>query len=129
MQFLILESNKMYTITLKNCAFFAYHGALREENNMGQRFYIDATLEVEPSKPLHYDDLDHVVDYGNVFEKIESIVSKTRFVLIESLAQNIARQLLDTFSLIKQAHVTVRKPSAPIKGLLDYVEVSVIENA
>jgi dihydroneopterin aldolase len=39
----------MYVIRLKNCAFFARHGVLDEEETLGQRFY-DAALTVEPDR-------------------------------------------------------------------------------
>ena len=42
----------MYVIRMKNCAFFARHGVLDEEEALGQRFYVDAELTVEPSRPL-----------------------------------------------------------------------------
>ena len=45
----------MYVIRMKNCAFFARHGVLDEEEALGQRFYVDAELTVEPSRPLEDD--------------------------------------------------------------------------
>ncbi len=38
-----------YTITLANCAFFARHGVMDEEEVLGQRFFVDAELEVMPA--------------------------------------------------------------------------------
>jgi dihydropteroate synthase len=37
---------------MKNCAFFARHGVLDEEETLGQRFYVDAVLDVVPIVPL-----------------------------------------------------------------------------
>ncbi|MCK9552880.1 dihydroneopterin aldolase, partial [Aquamicrobium sp.] len=54
----------MYVIRMKNCAFFATHGLLDEEEKLGQRFYVDAVLHVEPTKPLEADAMDATVDYG-----------------------------------------------------------------
>src|SRR5260221_427720 len=48
----------MYVIRLKNCAFFARHGVLDEEEALGQRFYVDAVLSVEPGRALVDDDAD-----------------------------------------------------------------------
>ena len=42
----------MYVIRMKNCAFFARHGVLDEEEALGQRFYVDAELTVEPGRAL-----------------------------------------------------------------------------
>ena len=41
-----------YTITMKNCAFFARHGLHDAEEFLGQRFFVDAELDVSPSMPL-----------------------------------------------------------------------------
>ena len=38
----------MYVIRMKNCAFFARHGVHDEEEALGQRFYVDAALTVDP---------------------------------------------------------------------------------
>ena len=34
-------------IHLKNMAFYGYHGALAEENTLGQRFLVDLTLTLD----------------------------------------------------------------------------------
>ena len=115
----------MYTIRLKNCAFYARHGVLDEEATLGQRFYVDAELLVEPEIPLEEDSIKSTVDYGIVFSVIEEIVTAGRQHLIEALALQIAKSLCSRFPQISQATITVRKPSAPIRGVLDYVEVVV----
>ncbi|MGB7285914.1 MAG: dihydroneopterin aldolase, partial [Salaquimonas sp.] len=58
----------MYTITLRNCAFFARHGVYSEEEVLGQRFFVDAVLEVDGGNSLKTDDLEGTVDYGKAFK-------------------------------------------------------------
>lgn len=115
----------MYTIRLKNCAFFARHGVLAEEEVLGQRFYVDAELDVEPGQALDSDSIDATVDYGVAFREIERIVTGRRRFLIEALALDVARALCDRFPQIAKARITVRKPNAPVPGVLDHVEVTV----
>ncbi len=115
----------IYTITLRNCAFFARHGVYPEEEFLGQRFYVDAEFDVAGAEAAENDDLDGTVDYGIVFKVIEEIVTTNRKLLIEALALTIAKELCIRFSPIKRARITVRKPSAPVPGILDYVQVSV----
>ena len=114
-----------HTITLKNCAFFAHHGVLEEETRLGQRFYVDAVLTVETADSLSEDKIEETVHYGEVFALIEQIVTKQTFQLIETLAHNLASEICQKFPLVQTAGITVRKPSAPIPGNLDYVEVTV----
>lgn len=115
----------MYTIRMKNCAFFARHGLLDEEERLGQRFYVDAVMHVEPSKPLEADSMDATVDYGVAFQVIEELVTGRRHFLIETLAHEVAKALAERFPQIRRSEITVRKPNAPVRGVLDYVEVTV----
>ena len=116
----------MYTIRMKNCAFFARHGVLDEEERLGQRFYVDAELQVRPETTLDDDSVDRTVDYGQAFIEIEKIVTGRRRFLIEALALDVARALCDRFPQIERASITVRKPNAPVPGVLDHVEVTVV---
>ncbi|OHV88340.1 dihydroneopterin aldolase [Mesorhizobium sp. ORS 3428] len=116
----------MYVIRMKNCAFFARHGVLDEEETLGQRFYVDAELTVEPSRPLEADSIEDTVNYGVAFAVIEKIVTGQRRFLIEALALEVAKALAARFPQIRRAEVTVRKPNAPVPGVLDHVEVSVV---
>ena len=56
---------------------------------------------------------------------IEQIVTGRRYFLIEALAMEVARSLEAKFPQIRRAKITLRKPNAPIAGVLDYVQVTV----
>ena len=114
-----------YTITLKNCAFFARHGVLDQENTLGQRFFVDAVMEVDAGDALETDLVEQTVDYGLAFSLIERIVTGQQRKLIETLAFDIAKALCARFPQIRRAEITVRKPSAPVQGVLDHAEVRV----
>ena len=114
-----------FTIRLKNCAFFARHGVYSEEEKLGQRFFVDAQLRVHGSRGLLDDDIEATVDYGVAFSMIEKIVTGTRRYLIEALALDIAKALLKSFDNVEHVAITIRKPNAPVNGILDHVEVTV----
>jgi dihydroneopterin aldolase len=114
-----------YTITLKNCAFFARHGVLEQENALGQRFFVDAAMEVEAGDALETDLVEQTVDYGLAFALIEQVVTGQQRKLIETLAFDIAKALCARFAQIRHVEITVRKPSAPVQGVLDHAEVRV----
>lgn len=118
-----------YTILLKNCSFFARHGVLDQEETLGQRFFVDAEMEVEAGDALEEDNIDNTVDYGVAFSVIEKIVVGKRRYLIEALANDIAKALRERYPQIRRVLVTVRKPSAPVPGILDYAQVSVEQHA
>lgn len=114
-----------YTITLRNCAFFARHGVLEQENVLGQRFFVDAVMDVDAGDALETDMVEKTVDYGLAFTLIESVVTGQQRRLIETLALDIAKALCSRFPQILRAEITVRKPSAPVQGVLDHAEVRV----
>tara|TARA_R110002020_G_scaffold67798_12_gene177860 strand:- start:185 stop:553 length:369 start_codon:yes stop_codon:yes gene_type:complete len=114
-----------YTITLKNCAFFARHGVLDQENTLGQRFFVDAAMEVEAGDALETDLVEQTVDYGLAFALIERVVTGQQRKLIETLAFDIAKALCARFAQIRHVEITVRKPGAPVQGVLDHAEVRV----
>ena len=116
----------MYTIRIMNCAFFARHGVFEAEETLGQRFYVDAVLDVDPGDALENDSIEGTVDYGTAFEVIEAIVTGRRRFLIESLALEVAKALAARFPQIVRAAITIRKPNAPVRGILDYVEVTIV---
>lgn len=118
-----------YIIRLANCAFFARHGVHDEEEFLGQRFFVDAELEVDPGEALETDDIDGTVHYGVAFKVMEDIVTGKRRYLIEALAMDIAKALVAEFTQIRMARITVRKPSAAVPGILDHVEVTVEHRA
>ena len=114
-----------FTIKLRNCAFFARHGVYSEEEKLGQRFFVDAVLRVEGGRGLSQDDIEGTVDYGIAFSQIEKIVTGTRRYLIEALALDIAKALVTSFKPVQHVIITIRKPNAPVNGILDHVEVTV----
>ena len=52
------------------------------------------------------------------------MTGRRRF-LIEALALDAARALCDRFRQVVRAEVTVRKPNAPVAGVIDDVEVTI----
>ena len=91
----------MDKIVLKNMAFYGYHGNLESEQAQGQRFFVDV----------------------EVYELVESVMTGEKHNLLERLGALIADSLYQHYQGIVGLSVTVRKPSVPIAGILDYVEV------
>ena len=116
----------IYRINLSNCAFFARHGVYNEEETLGQRFFVDAVLDVEAGDSLEADEIDGTVDYGQAFKVIERIITGKRRFLIEALALETGKAICQEFDMVQRAEITIRKPNAPVQGVLDHVEVTVV---
>ena len=97
----------------------------KEEETLGQRFYVDMELTVDGGTSLDTDSIEGTVDYGEAYALIEKIATTERFQLIEALGLRLAKALVARDPQIERALVTVRKPHAPVAGIFDHVEVSV----
>jgi dihydroneopterin aldolase len=59
-----------------------------------------------------------------VYRAVKRIVEEERFALIETLAETIATHIGQHFAPAS-VRVCVRKPHAPLKGVLDHVAVEI----
>ena len=110
-------------IRLHNAVFYAYHGVLLDEQNLGGKFEVDVDLYCDLSRGAKSDHLDDTVNYERVYDCIRILVMEKKHLLLESLASTIGNGILENFSKVQSVTVRVRKPSAPVKGVIDYVEV------
>lgn len=115
----------MDRIELKGMAFYGYHGALKEENALGQRFYIDVCLFLSLRRAGETDDLADTVNYAKVYDVVKARAEGKPFHLIERLAAAAASDILDAFPEVVSVSVTVHKPSAPVAGIIDDVAVTI----
>jgi dihydroneopterin aldolase len=111
-------------IRLRNMPFYGRHGVNPEEQSLGQRFEIDLELLLDTRPAALQDDLRLTINYAQVYGAVKRIVEEERFALIETLAETLAMRLGQHFAP-DVIRVCVRKPHAPIKGVLDYVAVEI----
>lgn len=114
-------------IRIKNASFYAYHGALQEEQNMGGKFEADVDIYTDFSDAAKKDDLKLTINYHDVYKFINKLVHEKKYYLIETLATMIADELLKKYSGIQKIAVRVRKHSVPVGGVLDCVEAEVFK--
>lgn len=114
-------------LRIKNASFYAYHGALKEEQHIGGKFEADVDLHTNFSAAAKDDDLEKTVNYEKVYKFINNIIHEKKYYLIETLATVIADELLKHFPLVEKVCVRVRKNSVPVGGLIDCVEAEVIK--
>jgi len=111
-------------IIIKNIRLYGYHGVLKEEKKIGQKFVVDLELYLKLEKASESDDLEDTVNYAEIYEKVEEINRKNSYDLIEKFAGEIAKKILE-YKKIENVKVRVRKPEVPIDGQLDYVAVEI----
>jgi len=114
-------------IRIKNASFYAYHGALEEEQNIGGKFETDVDIYTNFSSAAESDDLTKTIDYDKVYKFINKVVHSKKYKLIETLAVLLAEELLKQYPVISKIAVRVRKHNVPVGGVLDCVEAEVIK--
>ncbi len=112
-------------IRIKNAVFYAYHGAVEDEQNLGGKFEVDVDMYCDLSAAVESDSLRKTLDYEKVYALIQRIVLAKKYRLLEALGGTIARGLTEAFPNLESVTIKIRKPHPPVKGVVDYVEVEV----
>lgn len=115
----------MDKIFIKNMEFYGYHGVFPEETKLGQKFRMQATLFLNTALAGRRDDLTKSVHYGEAFYVIKEIVEGNPVKLLETLAENIAKKLLEIYPMIEVCTIQVEKMNPPIPGHTGTVAVEV----
>lgn len=111
-------------IHLNEMEFYGYHGALKEENVLGQRFKANVSLAVDLAEAGKTDDLKKTVNYAEVFDVCRSVVEGEPKKLIEAVAEEISVLVLERFAgQVRGVRVVLIKPDPPIRG--HYASVAV----
>ncbi len=105
--------------------FYGYHGVFPEENKLGQRFRVDLTVELDLKQAGESDNLEYSVNYGELFELCRQVVEDRTYKLVESIAENIAVNILKQYIRISRCTVKVIKPDPPIPGHYRSVAVEI----
>ena len=111
-------------LRIRNMRFFAYHGLLPKEGELGQEFEVDVDIHGDLSRAGQDDDPSLMVDYTRVLGLVEEVVTKRRFGLIEAVAEAVAAAVGKAVAPVKLT-VRVRKPSPPVDAIFDGVEVEI----
>lgn len=114
----------MDKIIIKGIEVFAFHGALSEENTLGQRFTIDITMKKNIRKACINDTLEDTVHYGFVHDDVVALAKNNKFKLIEKLAEELAKMIIEEYG-VEEVTVSIEKPNAPINGIFKYVAVEI----
>ena len=115
----------MDVIRLKNMVFYGYHGVSESEKSLGGKFEVDLDLYKDLQIAGQSDDLNKTLNYEKIYKTVQNCTKRNKYYLIEKLADRIAESVLRKYKTDKVI-VRVRKPHAPVKGVLDTVEVEIV---
>lgn len=115
----------MDKIHIKNLEIYAHHGVFPEETVLGQRFFVSADLELSTRTAAKTGDLTSSLHYGEVCEQIHAFMQTHTYPLIETVAEELAEELLLTRPLLRGITIEIKKPWAPIGLPLETVSVEI----
>lgn len=115
----------MDKIQVKGLKVFAHHGVYPEESAQGQDFLVDVCLHTDTRPAGKEDDLEQSVDYGELSLFIDRYMKKHTYKLLESVTENLAREILLRYQKAVSIEISVSKPHAPIPLPFENVSVSI----
>ena len=86
-------------------------GVYKWEREVKQSVIIDLVLEIKNTNSAFQDSIESAVDYTAVSDVVSNLVQSSSYLLIESLAEAIAKQILKEFA-IRKVRLKLSKPSA-----------------
>ena len=105
--------------TLRGMNFHAFHGVLEVERELGQVFFVDATIEFELN-PADISPKDEpLIRDADVFEITRNVMMETKFRSISSLAGTIARNMLERVDKVESVTVCIDRKQLFIPGNVD----------
>jgi 7,8-dihydroneopterin aldolase/epimerase/oxygenase len=114
-------------IILEGMRFFAFHGCYPGEREQGNWFEADITVQLPILKPAIHDDLTLACDYSDIYRIVREEMSIQKF-LLESLAFQIARRILEEHSILEDIEITLKKMNPPVAGEIKSSAVSISLN-
>jgi dihydroneopterin aldolase len=110
-------------ITLTGLRVFGRHGVFPEEKRDGQDFLVDVVVWLDLTHAAETDDLAETLHYGELAERVAGVVGGPSKDLIETVAVEVAEDVLVSDGRLEAVEVTIHKPSAPIP--LEFADVAV----
>ena len=105
----------MAIIGLQSIRIFAYHGLYPEEQNSGNHFRVDLTVDTGDRPLSESDRIEDTVDYTVLYKVVEEVMS-VRQNLLETLVSKIGRRIIDELEDFDAVTVRVTKESPPLKA-------------
>lgn len=115
----------MDQIRIDNLEVFAHHGVFPEEKEYGQKFYVNAILYTNTRHAGLADELSYSTNYSEICHFITNWMQERIYDLIESVAENLAEQILLNFGSITKIDLEIRKPFAPMRLTFESVSVRI----
>lgn len=99
-------------------------GVTAEERREEQALVVSIAARLDTRAASATDDISATLDYEEVVREISKIVSSEEYQLVETLADRIARTILERI-FVEDVWVRIVKPGAPLSEEVDEVAVEI----
>ena len=103
------ESITTQVIFIRDLALEMSIGVLDAEKKNKQRVLVNAELRVSPNKNWRQDNIQDVVSYTDIAEKIKMIAEAGHINLVETFAEKIIEECFQNLQ-VEEISVTIEKP-------------------
>lgn len=112
-------------IILTGIEIYGHHGCTIEEQTRGQVIKVDLEMFLDLKIAGKTDNLAETVDYSKILLDVEKIVAGKSRKLIETVAEEIAEKILNSYEKISALKVILHKPFANLPINYDDVAVEI----
>ncbi len=102
----------MNTISIIDLEITCIIGILPNERVKEQTLLLNINLDVDIGDSTFADDINETIDYTIIAEMATQLAITKKYNLIESFCKDLNNLFLETFQVIQQTRITVKKPNA-----------------
>lgn len=103
-------------IQLTNLNFYAHHGVLEQERQVGGHFRVTLRLSIKAqAAAVEHDQLSGTINYAEAYELVRQVMEQPS-QLLEHVAGRILTACFERFSQLLEAEVEISKLIPPISG-------------
>ncbi len=111
-------------ILLPQMRFYAYHGVLPQEQQVGAYFYVNLEIRTDVTHAFETDELKDTISYADIHEAVrEEMAVSSR--LLEHVAGRIAHRLYRDFPTIEGLKIELYKQNPPMGADCERAGVSI----
>ena len=107
----LYQNYDMDKVLIKNLQVETIIGIFNWEREVRQVISIDLEMEFDNKVAAKSDDIEDALDYKKIGKRVSSYVERSKFKLVERLAEQIAKLVLKEFP-VSSLTISVTKPGA-----------------
>lgn len=111
---------------MEGIEFYGYHGVPDAEQQIGHRYRVDLTVDIDLSVAGRTDDLSQTVSYGDLARLVIQIGTTQQVRLLETLAERMCAAILERFPAIQRVELRLAKRLPPTGTITELAGVKIV---